>query len=249
MKKILDYIRYGEGLGIKFLLPFSLIVAIFLAATVKIEGNDVLVPAAQKVADEFLPIKIENGVIVEPADTVKTYSIAFDDENNDVNSNINVVLDTKVDYFEPSELKQGIYISRRALYSVTKRETKMYNFEESLYIPQGDYSDLFKTILNWSVLFVGIFGFIGVAIGFFIAIIFYAVCSYAVSAFLGKSFLFDLRMRLSTLAFMTTYVVFTVLGWFGFSSFIIFFVAVLALQGVIFKEIPAQETPAAPQQN
>ena len=103
---------------------------------------------------------------MEPADTVKTYSIAFDDENNDVNSNINVVLDTKVDYFEPSKLKQGIYISRRALYSVTKRETKMYNFEESLYIPQGDYSDLFKTILNWSVLFVGIFGFIGVAIGF-----------------------------------------------------------------------------------
>lgn len=52
-------------------------------------------------------------------------------------------------------------------------------------------------------------------------------------------------MRLSTLAFIATNVVFTVLGWFGFSSNLIFLLAVLALQALVIKELPGKQAQAA----
>lgn len=52
-------------------------------------------------------------------------------------------------------------------------------------------------------------------------------------------------MRLSTLAFIATNVVFTVLGWFDFSSNLIFLLAVLALQALVIKELPGKQAQAA----
>lgn len=89
------------------------------------------------------------------------------------------------------------------------------------------------------------FGFVAFFILYFIVVIFYATCSYIVSAIFRKQYDFDLRMRLSTLAFIATNVVFTVLGWFGFSSNLIFLLAVLALQALVIKELPGKQAQAA----
>ena len=74
MEKIINYIARGQGLGIKFLLLFSLIVAVFYAVGTKFAGDQFFVPAAQKAADAFLPIRIENGIVTEPENTVKNYT-------------------------------------------------------------------------------------------------------------------------------------------------------------------------------
>ena len=66
MEKIINYISRGQGLGLKFLLLFSLIVAVFYAVGTKFAGDQFFVPAAQKAADAFLPIRIENGIVTEP---------------------------------------------------------------------------------------------------------------------------------------------------------------------------------------
>lgn len=44
MEKIINYISRGQGLGIKFLLLFSLIVAVFYAVGTKFAGDQFLFP-------------------------------------------------------------------------------------------------------------------------------------------------------------------------------------------------------------
>ena len=66
MKKIINYIAGGQGLGIKFIALLALLLSIVFGATVKVMGSDA-VPYAQQIADQMLPIKVVNGQIVEPA--------------------------------------------------------------------------------------------------------------------------------------------------------------------------------------
>ena len=143
-------------------------------------------------------------------------------------------MDTTVDSLDTSGLKEGLYLTKRALYVVQRTQPRVYELEDSSYFPQGDYTDTFHSVVNWAVVFV-----------YFIVVIFYATCSYIVSAIFRKQYDFDLRMRLSTLAFIATNVVFTVLGWFGFSSNLIFLLAVLALQARVIKELPGKQAQAA----
>ena len=154
-------------------------------------------------------------------------------------------MDTTVDSLDTSGLKEGLYLTKRALYVVQRTQTIVYELEDSSYFPQGDYTDTFHSVVNWAVVFVGLFGFVAFFILYFIVVIFYATCSYIVSAIFRKQYDFYLRMRLSTLAFIATNVVFTVLGWFGFSSNLIFLLAVLALQALVIKELPGKQAQAA----
>lgn len=62
MEKIINYISRGQGLGIKFLLLFSLIVAVFYAVGTKFAGDQFFVPAAQKAADAFLPTELKTAL-------------------------------------------------------------------------------------------------------------------------------------------------------------------------------------------
>ena len=148
-------------------------------------------------------------------------------------------MDTTVDSLDTSGLKEGLYLTKRALYVVQRTQTRVYELEDS------SYTDTFHSVVNWAVVFVGLFGFVAFFILYFIVVIFYATCSYIVSAIFRKQYDFDLRMRLSTLAFIATNVVFTVLGWFGFSSNLIFLLAVLALQALVIKELPGKQAQAA----
>lgn len=241
MKKILNYISNGQGLGIKYLLLLSAIVSIFSAVVFKISGDDTLVPNAQKVADEFLPIRIENGVIVEPENTVKSYNIVMGEDSKGVEQSFNVVLDTTTDTIDTAGLPQGMYISRKAVYVVEKGTVRTTNLEDSTYLEKKDYTDTLQTAVTIGCILLAIIGFIVLFVYYLLLTLFYANCSYIVSSIFKKNFEFDLRMRLSALAFIATYVIFVILEFFNFSSLIVFFVAVLALQTLVIKEIPEQE--------
>ncbi len=236
MEKLLNYIKNGRGVGIKWLLLFSLIITIFLTINLKLVGDETFVPTAQKIADEFLPIKIENGIITDPVDTIKTYTILVGDENNNPQQ-IDIIMDTALDTLDMSKIKNGIFITKNALYTIANNQIEIYKFEDSIYLPKDDYTEFFSSILNWSIAFLFVFGFIGLFIFYLLATLFYAGCSYAVSLLLKKKFEFNLRMRLSMFSFIVTYTVFIFLSLFGFSSWLIFFIAVIALEGLILKEI------------
>ena len=236
MERIFNYIARGKGWGIKWLLLFTLVVTVVYAAGIRSVGNRTLVPAAQEVADRFLPIRVEEGIVVEPTDTVKNYTLVLGDENDADAETIEFVMNTGVDSLNTEGLDNGLYLTRKAIYTVAGGKTEIRKLESSFYLPQGDYTDVFNSILNQTIIFFGIFGYMILFAFYLLAVMFYACCSYAVSALMKKKFEFDLRMRLSVLAFVATYAVFSLLGLFGFSSKIIFFVAVLALQGLILKD-------------
>ena len=130
------------------------------------------------------------------------------------------------------------------IYGEKNYSLEIRELEDSFYLPQGDYTEVFKSLLNWVVVSFAVFGYVILFAFYLLAVMFYACCSYAVSALMKKKFEFDLRMRLSVLAFVATYAVFSLLGLFGFSSRIIFFIAVMALQGLILKDMAAEQPEA-----
>ncbi len=246
MEKLINYIKQGKGIGLKYLLLFALFYAIVLTIAFKRAGDEVLVPAAQKVADEFLPIKIENGVIVEPENMYKTYTLQITGDKNGNEETYEIIMNTEVETINPTDLKkEGIYITKNAIYFSANNQLKVYPFENSAYFPVGDYKDAFTYVLNWTLFVLLVFFFIGLSIVYWLGVVFYALLSYVISAIFKKQFDFSLRMRMSTLAFITTGLVFTFLGWFGYGNRIVFMIAILALEAVFIKEIAAEEEKTA----
>lgn len=246
MKKILNYIAAGQGLGIKFLILFSAIFALIVAIYIRFAGAD-LIPYAQDIADQMLPVKVVNGIVVEPADTIKTAHLNLDENSDSIE--LPFIINTTVDNFDISQLSQGVYLSRKAFYVINQNDTRIYPLKGNFELPRGDYRDDFKSGLSWAAFIFFIFGGFGLFVFYFILSLFYAGCSYALSAFTSKKFDFDLRMRLSVLCLICVYTIFSLIGWMGIESGrLVFFVVVLALQAIVFSKLssnqPEQASPA-----
>lgn len=237
MKKILNYIATGQGLGIKFLILFTAIVALIFSIYIRFAGAD-LIPYAQDIADQMLPIKVVNGVVVEPAETVKIAHLNLGDGLAPMA--LPLVINTTVDNLDITALDQGAYLTRKAFYVINQNDTRIYPLQGSFELPQGDYRDDFKSGLTWAAVAFFIFGSFGIFVFYFILSIFYAACSYAVSAIASKKFDFDLRMRMSVLCLISAYIFFTLLGWMGIESGrLVFFIIVIGMQGFIISKLPS----------
>lgn len=240
MKKILNYIAFGQGLAIRFLIIFSALVALVFALYIRFAGAD-LIPYAQDIADQMLPVKVVNGVVVEPADTIKVAHLNLD---GNASLELPLVINTTVDNLDISQLSQGAYLTRRAFYVINQNDSRIYPLKESFELPQGDYREDFKSGLSWAAFAFFIFGGIGLFVFYFLLSIFYATCSYLISAVISKKFDFDLRMRMSVLCLITAYVFFTLIGWMGIESGkLVFFVIIIAMQIWIISKLPANLAP------
>lgn len=148
MQKILNYILNGNGLGFKFLGIFSLIVAVLLAVFLRISGSS-LIPYAQSAADQLLPIKIVNGIITEPENTVRTVRLQIGHEN----LSLPVVLDTTADSLDTENLKPGVYITRTQIYTINQNQVKITKLSNSFDIPKGDYRSIYSYFMTIRKLF------------------------------------------------------------------------------------------------
>ena len=236
MDKIVSYIVRAQGIGAKFLLLMSLVLALFVAVLLKTYGTK-LVPFAQGVAEEILPIKVENGVVVEPADTFREI-VLFGSEDNPKN-NVVFVFNTSVDSLEVQDLKQGIYLTRTRIYTITDNQVRFANLEEDFHLPQGDYTGAFRKIVLWTAILSIPIIFVASFVGYLIVCLLYSLIAWILCAIFKKEFGFDFRMRLSVLAFITTYVVFIPLELMGISSKLLFFVMVVGLQTLVVSAAPA----------
>lgn len=253
MNKIYTYILRGQGLGIKFLLVLSLVFSLFIAVFMRIEGVK-FIPYAQDIADQLLPIKVENGVVVSPQNTVKTAQLRFDGQDQGVE--LPFVIDTRIDTMDPSHMKDGIYMTRTMVYTVNRNQTKMTALEGSFEVPQADYRDFFASVLNWGVFALFIFSFAASFLFYFIACLFYAFCIQLLNPlFKALSGLvknvdykqiwlspdFDQRMRLSVVCFATVYILSGLLGFVGHNlGMLVFFLIVILLQAFFLYALPLQ---------
>lgn len=252
MNKIINYITNGSGLGVKYLLVFSLLMSVFVGIFIRISGGE-MIPYAQSVADQLLPVKIENGIVVEPNNTVKTAYMRLGNRENLV---FPFTINTTTDTLDPAHLRPGMYLTRTTLYAVNQYDTRIIKIQDNAYLPKADYSDVFKSLLNWVAFFSAIICTFLLFVFYFILALFYSVCAIAVSAVASKKLDFDLRMRLSSLCLIAAYLLFIPLTFVSLgNSKLFFFIVVIALQAYLIKKLPIipavkeeqQESPETPQ--
>lgn len=250
MNKIINYILNGQGVGAKFLLIFSLILSLIFTAYFRIKGAD-MVPYAQSVADQILPIRIADGNVVEPADTIKMVNINFSPDSSV--QGVPFIIDTTVDSLDTGKLSLGMYLTRQNFYLVNRNEVRMVRLNGNVELARGDYTDFFKSVLNWSVVFAAVFIFAFMFLFYFLLSMFYSLFTILVAKFFSKQYNFDQRMRLSVITMVSVYVAFFILEIGGlFLGKLVFFILTLVSQAVIISKMPTgiiapvQETiPAA----
>ena len=231
MHKITDYIIKGKGIGALWLLLFSALFA-FVSAYDLHKTLPQTVPYVQEFVDEFFPITIENSKVVAPEETVKTHTYDFG------GTPFVVTLDTTRDILEEGA-KQGIYITKSYIYSVTNDEVRRQNLVD-IKLEKKDYTPIMFKLISfvvWTAALVGpFFNFLC----FLIAVLFYAFCSGLACSLNRKTMLFKSKMRLNTLLFIGLYILTIILNFAGLHiSTLAFFLIMIALQIVVIKKLPA----------
>ncbi|MBR6409734.1 MAG: DUF1189 family protein [Alphaproteobacteria bacterium] len=229
MQKLITYIKQGKGIGALWLLIFGALVAFYSAYSVH-KNLPELVPYAQKLADDILPIKIENSKLVIPQEPkTLTYTIGKD--------SVIVEIDPTKDLLQEVE-KPGFYLTRSYFYSINDREVRRQNLIKELDLPKKDYTPWMYSFikgLTWFIVLVGpLFNFAC----FLIAVLFYAFCT-GLSCVLNKTPLqFKTKMRLNTILFISVYVLSTLARIIGLNlSLLGFFLIMIALQLICVKRL------------
>ncbi len=192
-----DFLLKKKWVGFFAILIYSLIVSAYVSGTTK----EAIVRYGPTVAAEieyFLPITIENGEIVEPKDTIisKTYGEGW--------QSANVVLDTRVDQFEPSSLQgQGFYVSRQYIYTVTNNEIKIKSLKD---MPNATIDkEVLDSVLTYleknASRYIFPFLFFSFLIGALIGILLYTVVMHWLMAIVFKVN-FGHTLRINTLSYV-----------------------------------------------
>ena len=231
MSRILNYIKSGNGCGLKFLLLFSLIISIIFAVEIKTLGDN-FIPEMQSVADKILPVKIEKGTIVEPSNEIKSIDVNLGGQV------FPIVLDTTVDTIDPIGLKPGIYIARKALYSISGKDIRVHNFPDDMALPLGNYVNLFKKIILITSIFAAVIGWIVSFAGYALCSVLYAFCAQLIAKMKKLSLDFATAMRLAVTAYIPTLLLAMILGFFNLKfSFLQLLAAVLVLEYIIISAV------------
>ncbi|MBO4294875.1 MAG: DUF1189 family protein [Alphaproteobacteria bacterium] len=233
MQKILTYIKQAKGIGALWIFGLAVFAALY-SALGAYQILPRIVPHIQNFADTFLPLKIENGAIVLPQNTVieKTYHLNGDP--------IVVKLDTTQDLLDSAQSQPGIYLTRSYLYSVTDQRVQRQNLPTQLSIEKQDYTPFLNQICKhiiWLIVLIGpFFNFIC----FMLAVLFYAWFTSLACA-LNKTLIpFKVKMRLNTCLFIAVYVFSMFCSLLGINlSMFSFFLIMMALQIIYVKKVAA----------
>ena len=201
MKKIINYIANGQGIGLKYLALLALVLGIICGVATKMITTDAI-PYAQQVADQLLPIKVIGGQIVEPEDTYKVVHIRYSDDDNFYP--VPIVLDTTSDVLDINLLEQGVYITKSFLYLINENEARTYKLDGDFELEQKDYTDAFTSFINWTAFSVAIFVFAGLFVFYFLMTLLYSAVAAIIAALTKVNLDFNKKMRLSMVAFVTT---------------------------------------------
>ena len=235
MQKMFNYIIKGQGLGVKYILLASFIISLVFSIFIRVKGND-LVPYANDIINQMLPLKIENGVVVEPQNTIRVAHL----QSGNVAIPLPIVMDTTIDTLDTSKAEKGFYLTRTAFYVINDNEVRMHTLDEDVDLVQDDYTDDIKSVLTGTAVTLFFIGILFIFITYFIATIFYALCAQILELFFGKKYTFDTRMRLSVVCFLTVYILYFLLSLCGLESGkLIFFITTLILQSIVIYKLPA----------
>ena len=194
MNKILNYIIKGHGIGTIIILFFSVLISSYQELIIRTAVID-SIPYIQMVADEILPLKLENGTITLPKDMKKSFPLYVDKTYGE----IPFVIDTSSKEINVNELKSGIYLTKTSLYTVNNINGKITNskLRGDLYLEKKDYTQNLKDKVKWFMMLVTILLVIKNFLVYFIANLLYTLLSEPIIKANNITLNFDAKMRLS----------------------------------------------------
>lgn len=128
MEKFILYIKQGKGIGALFLLATAVLVTMMLTISLRNSYSEVK-PEIMLVANEFLPLTIENGKVVQPVDTYKKVDIDLGQQGKPEDL-FSVVLDTRTDAKAPAMNELGIFITKDVVYLSSPNQIKSVQFQD-----------------------------------------------------------------------------------------------------------------------
>lgn len=143
MEQIINYIKNGKGIGALIILAAAVLSTITLMITTRHFYNQVH-PQIMLVAQDFLPITVEGGKIVNPVNIHKRIELNLG-KNNEV---FPIVLDTRQEVSQTPTEKQGLFMMRDKIYAFSPTQMRIFNWEDGIWNKQN-----FDTFLDY---FVGI---------------------------------------------------------------------------------------------
>ncbi len=194
MNKLINYIKDGSGYGLIFILASATICTLFFVLSFK-----TITPKIEKqinnIAQEVLPIVVENNQIVSPTNLKKEYKLDID-KNNLYTISINT---ESTDNNEAS-FNNGILIQKNeVLFKINNEVTKL-NLTDGQY----NYEDFIKKVdevLNISSIILSVVTILTLFILFSLKSIIITLASKLYLYFTknNKAFNFSLNMRLSSI--------------------------------------------------
>lgn len=238
MKKLIDYLKKSDATGALWLLIFATVIAFHSAYSIN-KYLPMAIPYVQQFADEILPIKIENGKLLEPQE-IKTYS------NEYAGKPFSIVIDPTKDMLEEQEMKNGVYLTRSYLYSITDTEIRRQKLIDNINLPKQDYTPHMRLIIRWlfwgTLLLAPFFNFLC----FLIAVLFYVFCSGFACILNRVTLDFKTKMRLNSLLFIGVYILSHLFYILGINfSVLAFFLLMIALQIVCVKPLGKEDKKPA----
>ncbi|MBR2274373.1 MAG: DUF1189 family protein [Alphaproteobacteria bacterium] len=131
MEKIVAYILSGKGKGLLFLFAAAVVVTFAgMLALKQFYGE--FRPQLLLVADEFLPITVEKGKIVQPLGVYKKVDLKFDEsaDNADV---LPIVLDTQQESSEVPMAKMGVFIMQDMIYAISPNKIQRIQLTDGVW--------------------------------------------------------------------------------------------------------------------
>lgn len=240
MKKLLLETRW---LGLLAVLAFAVVLA-GLATKVASQFVKEVAPDVSAEARNFLPITLENGEVVEPADALirKTYGGedgAFD-----------VVLNTQVAELGVEDIQTpGVYVSRKVVYVVSQEKTELrsleavpdFRLDEDKLDAARQWLDGKLGVALFLVIFLALFVFVSVAI-----LLYSALAQLLVGKRFGADYSRTLRIT------VWTYLVLTAISWFAYlpggilAKFVLILLANYLVDKFAYAKVPAPEPPPVP---
>ncbi len=236
INKISNYIVKGKGIGALLILAVSVLWSASITLQVRSMSLTVI-PDIQLIANEILPLKMENGVITTPKDIKKVYPVYSDDKHGDYHFTI----DTSVDTLNTADLKSGIYLTRSNIYNVDNKygEIRSMKLKGDIYLEKKDYIPYLQSKAKLAVMILAAVMTAFLFIYYFILNLFYTFITYITLKISGKKLNFDAKMRLSSICLSLVWLLSFIDGYVGiYINWFIFMVLVVILQIIIAKKLP-----------
>lgn len=240
MKKLLLETRW---LGLLAVLAFAAALA-GLATKVASQFVKDVAPDVSAEARNFLPITLENGEVVEPANAL------IQKKYGDEDGAFDVVLNTQVDELGVEDIQTpGVYVSRKLVYVVSNEKTELrslgavpdFRLDEDKLDAALQWLDGKLNVALFLVVFLALFVFVSVAI-----LLYSALAQLLVGKRFGADYSRTLRIT------VWIYLVLTAIAWFAYlpggmlAKFALILLANYLVDKFAYPKAPAPEPPPIP---